>query len=41
MFKRNTSEGVVRTLSEPERLNAAGLSTKSLEVVTKPTETDI
>ena len=41
LFKRNTGEGVVRTLSEPERLNAAGLSTKSLEVVTKPTETDI
>ncbi len=41
LFKRNTSKGVVRTLSEPERLNAAGLSTKSLEVVTRPTETDI
>ena len=41
LFKRNTGKGVVRTLSEPERLNAAGLSTKSLEVVTRPTETDI
>ena len=41
MFKKNTGEGVVRTLSEPECLNAAGLTQKSLEVVTKPTETDI
>ncbi len=41
LFKRNTGEGVVRTLSKPERLNAAGLSTKSLEVVTRLTETDI
>ncbi len=40
MFKKNT-EGVVRTLSEPEHLNAAGLSQKSMEVVTKPTKTDI
>ncbi len=41
MFKKNTGEGVVRTLSEPECLNAAGLSSKSMEVVMKPTETDI
>ncbi len=41
MFKKNTGEGVVRTLSEPERLNAAGMSQKSMEVVTKPTETEI
>ncbi len=41
MFKKNTGEGVVHTLSEPERLNAMGLSSKSMEVVSKPTETDI
>ncbi len=41
MFKKNAGEGVVRTLSEPEHLNAAGLSSKSMEVVTKPTKTDI
>ncbi len=41
MFKKNTGEGVVHTLSEPERLNAVGLSSKSMEVVTKPTETNI
>ncbi len=41
MFKKNTGEGVVRTFSEPEHLNAAGLSSKSTEFVTKPTETDI
>ncbi len=41
MFKKNTGEGVVRTFSEPEHLNAAGLSSKSMESVTKPTETDI
>ncbi len=41
LFKKNTGEGVVRTFSEPDRLNTAGLSTKSMEVVTKPTETDI
>ncbi len=40
MFKKNTREGVVRTLSEPECLNAMGLTHKSLEAVTKPTETD-
>ncbi len=41
MFKKNTGEGVVHTLSEPEHLNATGLSQKLMEVVTKPTETDI
>ncbi len=41
MFKKNTGEGVVRTLSEPEHLNAVGLLSKSMEVVTKPTETNI
>ncbi len=41
MFKRNNGEGVVHTLSEPECLNAAGLAQQSMEVVTKPTETDI
>ncbi len=41
MFKKNTGKGVVRTLSEPECLNAVGLSSKATEVVTKPTETDI
>ncbi len=41
MFKKNTGEGVVCTLSEPECLNAARLSSKSMEVVTKPTETNI
>ncbi len=41
MFKKNTGEGVVHTLSEPEHLNATGLTQKSLEVVTKLTETDI
>ncbi len=41
LFKRNTGEGVVCTFSVPERLDAAGLSTKSMEFVTKPTETDI
>ncbi len=41
MLKRNTGEGVVHTLSEPGRLNATGLSHKSMEVVTKLTETNI
>ncbi len=41
MFKKNTGEGVVCTLSEPEHLNATGLSQKSMEVVTKPTKTYI
>ncbi len=41
LFKKNTGEGVVHTFSEPDRLNAVGLSTKSMEIVTKPTETDI
>ncbi len=41
MFKKNSGEGVVCTLSEPECLNATGLSQKSMEVVTKPTETNI
>ena len=41
MFKKNTGEGVVHTLSEPECLNVAGLSQKSMEVVTKHTETNI
>ncbi len=41
MFKKNSGEGVVCTLSEPEHLNAAGLSQKSLEVAIKPTETNI
>ena len=41
LFKKNTGEGVVRTFSEPDRLNATGLSTKSMEIVMKPTETDI
>ncbi len=41
MFKRNNGECVVCTLSEPERLNAVGLTQQSMEVVTKPTETDI
>ncbi len=41
LFKKNTGEGVVRTFSEPEHLNAMGLSSKSMEIVMKPTETDI
>ncbi len=31
MFKKNTGEGVVCTLSEPECLNAAGLLSKSMD----------